>query len=318
MPAQIEHRDRLLDGGYVLSLSGLTRLVASARGKTENVMLYAGDARWMHAMESRPIALGARITAADALAVAGGTGSRTFRNLGADGILVLGGGDRRLTLSVGERELWYKPNPPNPMFMWYGPVAHARLDLVLWETPGKTRSLELATIFGFEARRYDSSALSNNCPPDAPPAFECSARTSLVRRDRYQRAGVELNWTGTVVVTAGYQLTVIDSNSYGQSLVRHRVMASATTELFDKLFGTATATLQIDQYPDGVLVEKAALQEVTTLEDENRSSLQVRLARELTPSWSLEVRGAVWREFGNADTSTFRRELIYTGVIYAR
>jgi hypothetical protein len=314
--ARIDHRDRLLGGAYVLSLSSLARLVASDRGKTENVILYDGDVRWMHAMESRPIALGARILAADALAIAGGTGSRTFRNLGADGVLVLGGGgDRTLTLTVGERELWYKPNP---IFNWYGPVTHARFDLVLWQPPDKTRSLELATLFGFEARRYDSSALSNNCPPDAPPAIECSARTSLVRRDRFQRAGVELTWTAAVVVTAGYQLTVIDSNSYGQSLVRHRVVTSATTELFDKLFGTVTATLQIDQYPNGVPVEKAALQEVATLEDENRSSVQVRLARELTPAWSLEARGAIWREFGNADTSTFRRELIYTGVIYAR
>jgi hypothetical protein len=170
--ARIEHRDRVLGGAYMLDLSSLARLVGSTRGKTENVMLYAGDARWMRAMESRPIALGVRITAADALAIAGGTGSRTFRNLGADGMLVLGGGDRRLTLTVGERELWYKPNP---IFNWHGPVTHARLDLVLWQTPGKTRSLELATTFGFEARQYDSSALSNNCPPDAPPAFECSA-----------------------------------------------------------------------------------------------------------------------------------------------
>jgi hypothetical protein len=112
---------------------------------------------------------------------------------------------------------------------------------------------------------------------------------------------------------------VIDSNSYSQSLIRHRVLASATTELVDKLFGTVTATLQIDQYPDGVLIEKnIQRQEVTTLEDENRSSLQIRIARELSPAWSAEARGALWRDFGNTGTTSFQRELIYGGLIYSR
>lgn len=315
--ARIDHRGALWGGGYLLGVSGLARLVTSDRVKEENVVLYTGDARWMHAIEARPLSVGARATIADATSILGGKGSRTFRNLGADGLLALGGGsdDRRLTFAIGAREFWYKPDHH---FNWRGAVASARLDLALWQDEARTRTLELATMLSFEARRFDGVALSNNCPPDAPPAFECAARTSLDRRDRFQRAGVELNWTAGIVVTTGYQLTVIDSNSYGQSLIRHRVVTSATVELIDKLFGTATATLEIDQYPDGVLVEKAALQELTTLEDENRSSLQIRLARELTPAWSLEARAAVWRELGNADTGAFRRELVYTGVIYAR
>jgi hypothetical protein len=314
--ARIDHRDTLLGGTYVLGLSGLARVVADTRARAENVVLYAGDARWVHGLDGRPIAIGARLTYADAVGIAGEIGSRSFRYGGGDAVLVLGGGDdRHLTLAIGERALTYKPPPT---FTWHGPVVNARLDLGLWQSQGKTRSLDLATTLGFEARTYDRMALRDDCPSDAPPAQECSALTTLIRRDRFQRAGLELDWTSSVVVTVGYQLTAIDSNSYGQSLFRHRMTASATTELFDKLFATVSATLQIDQYPDGVLVEKAALQEVTTIEDENRSSLQIRLARELTATWSLEARGAVWREFGNAETAAFRRELFYTGVIYAR
>jgi len=198
-------------------------------------------------------------------------------------------------------------------------VATARLDVVLWQTSDKTRTLELATTFGFEERTYASNALTDTCPPDAAPSYQCPAGTSLVRRDHYQRANVELKWVGEVITTAGYQLTVIDSNSYGQSLVRHRIMASATVELADKLYGTATATLQIDQYPDGVLVEKDLQnQEFTSLEDENRSSLQVRIARELSTAWSLEARGAVWRDIGSPGGMSFRRELVYAGVTYSR
>jgi hypothetical protein len=314
--ARVERKDRLLGGSYALGLSGTARLVANARTKPENVMLYVGEARWLHAIGTRQLTAGIAIIAADALAITGGTGARTFRNLGGDALFALGSGEgRRLTLAVGGRDFSYKPSHA---FDWYGPVASARLDVVLWQTSGKTKTLELSTAFGFDARTYASNALADICPSDLPPSYPCSAGTSLVRRDRYQYAGFELDWVGEVAATLGYQLIVIDSNSYGQSLVRHRIMASGTIELTDKLFGTATATLQIDQFPDGVLVEKDLQhQEFTNLEDENRSSLQLRIARELSAAWSLEARGAVWRDIGNTGAASFRRELVYAGVIYS-
>ena len=290
--ARIENKDRVLGGAYMLDLSGLARMVASSDARPENVMLYTADARWLRAIESRPLAAGIAITAADALAITGGVGARTFRNLGVDGLLALGGGeDHHLTLAAGVRDFAYKPNH---QFDWRGGVANARFDVVLWQTSGKIKSLELATALGFEQRGYASSTATDICPPDAPPSTQCTTTTKLPRRDRYQRGSLELTWTGEIVATAGYQLTVIDSNSYGYSLVRHRITSSVTAELADKLFGTATATLQIDQYPDGVLVETdIQRQEFTNLEDENRSSLQVLITRKLSGSWSLEARGAV-------------------------
>jgi hypothetical protein len=313
--ARLDHQGELAGGSCVVNLSGFARMVADHDAKDENVMLYAGQARWLHPLADRAIFAGFSLTAADAFAITGGIGARTFSNLGGDGVLALGNRDgSRLTLSVGGRDFRYKPDHE---FDWRGAAVNARLDLTLWQAADKTRSLEVATTFGFEARRYQSVALIDMCAPDAP-VNNCSGSTTLTRRDRYQRGNVELIWTGDVVITAGYQLTVIDSNSYGQSLIRHRVMAAATAELPGKLFGTAIATLQIDQYPDGVLVEKdVQRQEFTNLEDENRSSVQLRIARELSASWSVEARGAIWRDFGHEDTATFHRELISTGVIYA-
>ncbi len=315
--ARIDQRGHVLDGAYALDVSGLARMVASSQAKDENVMLYSSEARWLHAIGSRPIATGVSVTAADSFAIMGGIGARTFRNLGADALLALSStDDRHLSLAIGARDFVYKPSHE---FDWKGPVVNARIDVVLWQAPGKTRSLELGATLGFEARSYGSDALTDICPAGPPPGAACSAGTSLPRRDRYQRAGVELTWSGDVVVSAGYQLTVVDSNSYGQSLVRHRITSSATTELADKLYGTLTAALQIDEYPDGFLVETDLVhQELTNLEDENRSSLQIRVARELSDRWSLEARGAVWRDLGNADTGSFRRELLYGGVIYSR
>src|SRR5207245_1256271 len=112
-------------------------------------------------------------------------------------------------------------------FDWSGATASARLDLVLWQPPARTRSLELAATLGIETRAYDSVAFANACPPGAPPDATCSAKTDLARRDRFSRAGLELTWVGRQVLSAGYQLIVIDSNSFGESLVRHRVTASA-------------------------------------------------------------------------------------------
>ncbi|HEX3475828.1 MAG TPA: hypothetical protein VHT91_12430 [Kofleriaceae bacterium] len=306
---RIDYRDALLGGTYAAEVSGLARMVASAQNKDESVMLDAGELRWLHPIGGSSLAAGVHLTAADSFGVLVPTGARTYRNLGGDALVMLGHGeDHHLMLGVGWRDFVYKQVTG---FDWRGPVASARLDSVLWHTPDRTRSLELAAVLGFEARSYNDVARFN-CAPDGS-GNSCPMDSTLRRRDRYQRGGLELTWTGAVVATGGYQLTVVDSNSYGQSLIRQRITAAATMEVVTALFVSATATLQIDQYPEGV--PNLLHQELTSLEDENRSSLQVLITRALSTAWSLEVRGAIWRDFGTAGAS-FRRELAYAGVLY--
>ncbi|NVB79583.1 MAG: hypothetical protein HOV81_14395, partial [Kofleriaceae bacterium] len=189
------------------------------------------------------------------------------------------------------------------------------------QAPSTTKSLELTTSAGFESRTFaNSAALTNACPPGAPADPDCTASTDLDRRDRYQRLGTELTWVGRQVAAVGYQFTLIDSNSFGQSLARHRVTASATIALPARLYGTLLGILQIDQYLDGLLVRRdLQQQEFTNVEDENRSSVQARLARKLTPSWSIEGRAAIWRNLaGSAMELSFQRELVYLGIVYGR
>jgi hypothetical protein len=321
---RLDHRGRAARGGYAAALSVLSRVVAQCgtpgddcNVSPENVALFAADLRWVRPIRARAVSAGVRVLAVDALPLSDGVGARTFRNLGADGLLVLRGNEERaLTLAVGGRSFAYKPNDD---FDWIGPSVSARLDLTLWAPSGGMRSVELAAVFGFEARAYDSTARASACPEDAPPSFDCFAPTSMSRRDRYQRAGVEVTWVGRAVAAAGYQLAVIDSNSYGQSLVRHRATASATMNLPGKLVGTMLATLQIDQYLDGLIVQKDVQhQEFTNLDDANRSSLQLRLARSLSKAWSIEGRAAIWRDIGGTIDATYRRELVYLGAVYSR
>jgi hypothetical protein len=314
---RLDRKAKLAGGAYALGLSTLARLVQVAEASAENVALFAGDLRWLHPLQARPVSLGFALNAADAVPITDEIGARTFRNLGADALVVLDGGDdRHLTIGFGARDFVYKENRS---FDWSGPAASARLDLALWQPSGGTRSLELAALLAFEARDYASSALTNICPPGAPPSIDCSAGSSLRRRDRFQRAGLEVTWTGGFVATGGYQLTVINSNSYGQSFARHKVSASVTTPLPHELYATVLAQLQIDQYLDGLVV-KTDLQrsEFTSLDDENRSTLQVRLGRSLSDAWSLEARGALWRDLGAHMDTSFRRSLLYVGAIFSR
>jgi len=181
-------------------------------------------------------------------------------------------------------------------------------------------SVELATTLGFEARAYDAVALANACPPGSPPDPTCFASTDLARRDRFARASVELSWVGRQIVALGYQLVVIDSNSFGESFARHRVTVSATTGLPGGLYGTLLGILEIDQYLDGLVVQTDLVRaDFANIEDENRSSLQARLAKKLSATWSLEGRAAVWRNIAASSMDlAFHRELVYLGLVYAR
>ena len=128
-------------------------------------------------------------------------------------------------------------------------------------------------------------------------------------------------WIGRQVAALGYQITVIDSNNYGESLARHRITASGTAVLPHDIYGTLLVILQIDQYLDGrILSQGPQMQEYTSIDDENRSSLQLRLAHVISGSWSIEARAAIWRNIAAADSMAvdFKRELVYLGLVYGK
>lgn len=317
---KLDKRGRAWDGVYQAVASMLARVVADPVASTENVALFTAEARYLRALEGRSVSLGAGLVAADALPITDAVGARTFRNLGADALAVLDAGEStHLSLGFGVRQFVYKENGE---FDWDGVAATARLDTALWQPSGGTRSLELAVIAGFELRDYEAVALANICEPGADVNDGCSAPTSLPRHDRVQRLGAEVTWIGRVVAAAGYQVTVIDSTSYGQSLVRHKATASVTKTLVAEIYATLLGQLQIDQYLDGLVIKTDTQRsEFTSLDDENRSSLQVRIGRPLSDAWAIEARGAIWRNLGGdvdrADIA-FRRASLYVGLIYTR
>jgi hypothetical protein len=318
--ARAERKGKIGGGAVLFNVSDLTRLVGDADIAVENVTVLAGNLRWIRQLGARPVGLGFAVGAIDALPLSDDVGSRTFRNLGADAVLAMRSeDDHQLSLTFGGRDFVYKPLED---FNWRGPAAGARLELMLWQPAAKTKSLELVTTVAFEARTFFTTAPTNACPPEAPPdPRECAGATDIERRDRYQRLGAELTWVGRQVAAAGYQITVIDSNAYGQSLARHRITASGTAALPGDIYGTLLGILQIDQYLDGrVVVGGPQMQEYTSVDDENRSSLQLRLARKLRGQWAIEGRAAIWRNLstGNTMELDFKRELVYLGLVYGK
>ncbi|MFT3692279.1 MAG: hypothetical protein QM831_04005 [Kofleriaceae bacterium] len=318
---RVDKKDDLLGGAYSLNLSDLTRIAGDRDVSVEDVTLLAGALRWLHPIADRPLAAGFSVSAIDAFPIDDDYGARTFSNLAADGVLTArDGDDYRFSLTFGARRFHYKPptDPPH-LYNWAGASANARFDAVLYKSPSTTRTLELATTAGFDARTYDSTAFVDACSPGTPPSPSCTAATDLTRRDRAGYAGVELQYTGSFIASLGYQLTVIDSNSFGQSFARHRVIANGTISI-GKNYLSLLAILQIDQYLDGLLVEADVQhQEFTNIEDENRSSAQFHIARKLTDTWSLEGRVAYWRNiFGNTTDLGFSRAVFYGGVVYSR
>ena len=137
------------------------------------------------------------------------------------------------------------------------------------------------------------------------------------RADLEHRAQVRLTYTGDRVYSAGYELVVADSNSYGQSVYRHRVSASATSGLPWRWLATASAILELDQYPAPLLVARdVSSQTFASIDDDNRNMVSVLLSRPLAGRWSVEARWAYWTDaFGGGDYH-FHRQLVYAGVVW--
>jgi hypothetical protein len=306
-------RDGRNAGGFALSFASRTSL---DRGiTTEDTALLGADGRILRTLAGGA-AIGIRGVYTDALPLSGVTGTRTFRSLLGEGLVILRGdaGDA-ITIAAGGRTLTYKPDHD---FDWRGPTAAIRFDRTLWHNADDTRTVELTADYRLERRAYDGAAFVNRCAPDADPSPMCFAPTMTARADLYHAASIEATYTGDLVLSAGYQLTYVDSNSYGQSLVRHRVSLSATHELPLGFIGTATVTGQLDQYLDTlILARDVQSQSFTALDDDNRSSLQLRAARPLSTRISLEGRAAYWTDLSGPADVDFRRLLLYAGLVWA-
>jgi hypothetical protein len=307
-----------------LSSYGGLKLFATDSGQSENVGILSGDGSYEWNLRGRGALLGLHGGYYDAIPfeLTDSTSSyrgRNFRTASAEGsTTLLADGGHRVSARVGYRTFEYKPDP---LFDWRGDHYAVFYSTTWWQgdpdqDPDAT-SLDFNAGYQIERRGYDSSARTSSCADEEAADPLCSAGTRLARADLNHSLAAELVYTGERIYSARYELSVNDSNSHGESLVRQRLRAGLTTELWRKLYLTAEATVLVNIYLDPLLLARD--EQATTfvsIEDENRNALSLHLSRPLDEHWAAEARYAIYsNEFTN-DELSFLRQTAYLGAVY--
>ncbi len=206
------------------------------------------------------------------------SGDRDYTDLGASAGADLGPfAGVRPRLRAGFRRFVYKPDD---RFTSHGPYASA----ALVAAPFRRHQ----AIVGYE--------LAYRTYPDGSAFDEAGARLGT-RHDLLQTGHVGWSYRSRVMLSGGYALTVDDANGVGFSTERHRVHALVGTKLPLEVLVAAQGSFQLLRFPDGFLVSPELL---LVEDDENLSSVGVKLSRPLSDEVSLELRWQVY-------ASTFAR-----------
>lgn len=287
----------LAGGNLSLIAGGHLRTSMSSKIKSEDFTQLNLDAQWTHPWREGALRFGPRLSYRDAFSLAAEANDRTFRSVAAEAVLVLYGDKARVSIGAGPRSFDFKPNSDAT---WKGAGASARGDFPLWRGgEDDERSLDLTLVATLEQRSYRSTAYTNLCGEDDEIDFECFLPTARHRGDRLHRASAGVFYTGELVASLEAQVTVLDSNSFGRSWTSGRLRGAVTVQL-GLLYLTGIGTLQLESYVDRLLVARdpdSAYFDV--LEDDNRSSIELRLGVPLGDELALEGRFATWRDFSS-------------------
>ncbi|QRK13038.1 hypothetical protein JQX13_25240 [Archangium violaceum] len=134
----------------------------------------------------------------------------------------------------------------------------------------------------YGSRRYHSSV---RYPPGTTP--EWTGR----REDGALMASVGYSYKGPLALGLSYSYQETSSNSFGESVQRHRLSGTAGVRLPWKLTLMAQGSLGLNRYPDGVYLSP----EIILLEDdEAQNTLSLKLARPLSTRVDLEFSYAMY------------------------
>lgn len=201
-------------------------------------------------------------------------GSRAYTDLAAS-VFLEHAPDARLSLRVraGAHRFLYRPHfaasfgSPEVGFL-----ARYRLD-----------RRHVFTVTGeYGQRRYNDSV---RYPPGSTP--EWTGR----RQDGVLMASAGYSYKGPLALGLSYSYVETSSNSYGESVQRHRLSGTAGVRLPWKLTLMAQGALGLNAYPDGVFLSP----EITLLDDdEAQHMLSLKLARPLSERVDVELSFAMY------------------------
>lgn len=159
---------------------------------------------------------------------------------------------------------------------------------------------------GFNARTYNARQRVRG-PEGA------QLETEDPRVDNVFSAGVSYSYRGPFHFTLAYSFFSQDSNSVGESVARHRVSATGGFVLPWKLNLLATIAWQPSIFPDGVYLNP----DLSIVDDENVSSLTIKLVRPLTQWFDLDLRYAGYLGFYPQNNFLYLRHVISVGLAFS-
>ncbi len=216
-------------------------------------------------------------------------GSRAYSDLGAS-LFAEYAPDVRLALRLrgGARRFVYRPDHTADFGgLELGALGRYRL------TPRHTLS-----VFGeWGSRRYG---------PLARPFLGVSASPGR-RQDGALVAGVGWAYRGPVKLSLSYAFQEVSSNSFGETVLRHRLIGSAGVRLPWRVTLLAQGTLGLSRYPDGIYLSPEI---ILVEEDEGQNSLSLKLARPVSARVDLELSWGIW------STRLPRNDLRYTRQVF--
>jgi hypothetical protein len=307
-----------------VSAVAAAKLFLGSDGQSENVAITAGDGLLDHRLEGRPALIGLRASYYEAYGydTTGGGNAGEGRNFGmvvADvTTTVLGPDNHRLSASLGVREFRYKPDAD---FDWAGPQTGLQYRTTMWrgdpDEDLEAASIDVDVRYDVGLRGYQGRAFTNNCADGETPTPMCIVPTVLARQDLHHQVRAELVYTGERVWSGAYELQATDSNSFGQSLVRHRLELGVTTQTWLDVYATARLALLVNTFVDPLLLARDVnSQTFLTIDDENRNTASLHLSRDLNRHWTAEARYALYTNEFATELLRFRRHLAYAGLAY--
>ncbi|QSQ19998.1 hypothetical protein JY651_32585 [Pyxidicoccus parkwayensis] len=217
-------------------------------------------------------------------------GSRAYSDLGASAFVEYAP-DVRLALRLrgGARRFVYRPDATaNFGGPEVGVLGRYRFD--------RRHSL---SVFGeWGSRGYGTQARTR--PGTTVPA-------PGLREDGALTAGATYNYRGPVALGLTYAYQESTSNSFGETVLRHRLTGNAGVRLPWRVTLLAQGTLGFSSYPDGIFLSPEI---ILVEEDEGQNSLSLKLARPISEKVDAELSWGLW------STRLPRNNLTYTRQVF--
>jgi hypothetical protein len=161
------------------------------------------------------------------------------------------------------------------------------------------------SVFGeYGSRRYGVEAR----PPEG--------REDLVlgrRKDGALSAGAGYTYRGAWAAGLTYTFQEVSSNSFGETVLRHRLSGSAGLRLPWSVMLLAQGTLGLTRYPDGIFLSPEI---ILVEEDEGQNSLSLKLARPVSEHVDVELSYALYSTSLPRNGLSYFRQVLGVGLTW--